>query len=661
MRFEINKVILWPRLADHAPRVVEFKPGTVNVISGASQTGKSALIPIVDYCLGSGRCAIPVGTIRESCSWFGVLITTERGQTLLARREPGKQASTDDMFMREGETVEIPASIPDPNANRTFVKTYFDELAGLSSLPLTEGGANYQARPSFRDLAAFNFQPQNIIANPQVLFFKSDSTDHKEKLKNVMPYALGITTPEVIAMQAELADLKRERARLLRELDSLRHTAEEWKTELYSNISLARELGLLSPNTPLDISEEKAISLLWAIIAQADRRGSDPDFRPEPPSIESPAREIVSLRQEEQELALSLSIYRKRIVEMSKLREAAESYSKALSVEEDRLGVARWIAERASEAAGTCPICGNGLGGAHSHLAELLINLEDVEKGSAAFRSLPPSFDKEWAEVRQRASSLAEQLVSIQKRIADLQTISETERRKRYTELHTSRFIGKLESGLAIYERARADKEIRDRIIVLSTRISALAAEVDEGAIAARRRKALEALAGLMTPYLQALSVEGSSDPAELVTSELSLRISRTGRKDYLWEIGSASNWLGYHLSLFIALHLFFLSLRSSPVPSFLMLDQPSQVYFPQKLAGKKREDDLDPELADEDRIKVRAIFAQLAAGVAHSLNRLQLIVVDHATDEVWGGLAGIHRVDDWRGSRKLIPTEWIE
>jgi hypothetical protein len=565
------------------------------------------------------------------------------------------------MFMREGETVEIPVAIPDPNANRTFVKTYFDELAGLSTLPLTEGGANYQARPSFRDLAAFNFQPQNIIANPQVLFFKSDSSEHKEKLRNVMPYALGITTPEVIAMQAELADLRRERVRLQRELDSLKHTAEEWKTELYSNISLARELGLLSPETPLDISEEKAISLLWAIIAQADRRGSASDFQPEPPSLESPAREIVSLRQEEQELALSLSIYRKRIVEMSKLREAAESYSKALSVEEDRLGVARWFAERASEAAGTCPICGSGFDEAHSHLRELLINLEEVERGSAAFRSLPPSFDKEWAEVRQRAGSLGAQMASVQKRIADLQTISETERRKRYTELHTSRFIGKLESGLAIYERARADKDIRERIIALSTRISALASEVDEGAIAARRRKALGALAGMMTPYLNALSVEGASDPAELVISELSLRISRPERKDYLWEIGSASNWLGYHLSLFIALHLFFLSLPSSPVPSFLMLDQPSQVYFPQKLAGKQNEDDLDQELADEDRTKVRAIFAQLAAGVAHSLNKLQLIVVDHATDEIWGGLAGVHRVDDWRGPRKLIPSEWIE
>ena len=34
---------------------------------GASKTGKSAVIPIIDYCLASGKCSIPVGTIRRAC------------------------------------------------------------------------------------------------------------------------------------------------------------------------------------------------------------------------------------------------------------------------------------------------------------------------------------------------------------------------------------------------------------------------------------------------------------------------------------------------------------------------------------------------------------------------------------------------------------------
>lgn len=660
MHLQIDKIILWSRRPGFGPRTVEFQSGVVNVISGASQTGKSALIPIVDYCLGSGRCAIPVGTIRDACSWFGVLVTTARGQVLLARREPGTQVSTDEMFMVEGKTVKIPHSIAESNANRGFVKSYFDELAGMTALATVEGGSNYQGRPSFRDLAAFNFQPQNIIANPAVLFFKADSTEHKEKLKNVMPYALGITTPEVIAKQAELAEKKREHARLRRELDSLKQTADQWKTQLLTNLSLAKEFGLLSPETDLNVSEERAIGLLSAIVQQADQKTIVPGFTPAPVSLESSANEVVTLRQREQEIAFSLSSYRRRMIEMSKLREAAESYSTALGIEEDRLGIARWFLDRAEETEGHCPVCGNDFDSTHSHLSELISNLEDVEKGSATFRTLPPSFDKEWADVRQQVSVLAQELASVQQRIAALQEVDEAERQKRYTELHTSRFIGKLEAGLAVYRRASSDLELRKRLEILNEQIGALTAEVDENAISARRRQALNAVSGMMTPFLQALSVEGAADPAELVINELTLRINRQDRKDFLWEIGSASNWLGYHLALMIALQQYFITLPSNPVPTFLMLDQPSQVYFPQKLAGSRKATDLDPKLADEDREKVKQIFRQLGATVGLTKNRLQTIVVDHATQEIWGGLRGIHKVDDWRGNHKLVPNEWI-
>jgi hypothetical protein len=149
-----------------------------------------------------------------------------------------------------------------------------------------------------------------------------------------------------------------------------------------------------------------------------------------------------------------------------------------------------------------------------------------------------------------------------------------------------------------------------------------------------------------MAKMLLAFGVEGAHDPAELNTKELTLQISRSGRRDYLSEIGSASNWLGYHLSILLSLHLYFLSLERDPVPAFLMLDQPSQVYFPTKLAGRKRDIDLD----EDDRSRVRAIFAELARVVSSTKGQLQLIVVDHAGKDIWGDLPGVHPVDDWRG-----------
>src|SRR3546814_18864256 len=110
MFFQIRRVILWPR-DDHPPQVVPFELGVVNVISGASKTGKSAMIPIIDFCLGADKCAIPVGHIREKCAWFGILVETVEGQKLLARREPGSKKNTGDMVRPEGPETAHPGKI----------------------------------------------------------------------------------------------------------------------------------------------------------------------------------------------------------------------------------------------------------------------------------------------------------------------------------------------------------------------------------------------------------------------------------------------------------------------------------------------------------------------------------------------------------------------
>ena len=96
MQFQIKKVIMWPK-KNFDRREIEFTVGQVNVISGASKTGKSAVIPIIDYCLCASKCAIPVGVIREECEWFGVVISSVEGDKLFARREPGSQKQTHSM------------------------------------------------------------------------------------------------------------------------------------------------------------------------------------------------------------------------------------------------------------------------------------------------------------------------------------------------------------------------------------------------------------------------------------------------------------------------------------------------------------------------------------------------------------------------------------
>ena len=126
-----------------------------------------------------------------------------------------------------------------------------------------------------------------------------------------------------------------------------------------------------------------------------------------------------------------------------------------------------------------------------------------------------------------------------------------------------------------------------------------------------------------------------------------------------MWEIGSGSNWLAYHIAITLGLQQFFGSLEQSSIPNFIIYDQPSQVYFPKKLAAQNGKSISDPELEDEDLIAVQKVFKVLSSMVVK--NKLQVIVLDHASDKVWKDLANIHLVEEWRGGKKLVPEEWLK
>ena len=121
MEFKIKSIILWPKKENTEKKVIPFHLESVNVIVGDSQTGKSAIIPIIDYCLASSKCYIPVGPIRNYTNWFGILIQLENQQLLLARKSPENQSQSSLMYIKEGKNVEIPTNIFANNNTVEFV------------------------------------------------------------------------------------------------------------------------------------------------------------------------------------------------------------------------------------------------------------------------------------------------------------------------------------------------------------------------------------------------------------------------------------------------------------------------------------------------------------------------------------------------------------
>ena len=132
MKFSLAKLIVWPRDGSKDPRVVSFTGTGINLITGSSRSGKSAIIKIIDYCLGSGTCNIPKpGPIRRSSACDGLVIRTAEGYKLFARRDPDAQESTEEYMLVESALPIVPER-PVKNTNRDAIKGL---LARLTQLP----------------------------------------------------------------------------------------------------------------------------------------------------------------------------------------------------------------------------------------------------------------------------------------------------------------------------------------------------------------------------------------------------------------------------------------------------------------------------------------------------------------------------------------------
>lgn len=650
MHFQLLKVILWPREGGE-PRVVKFETGKVNVISGASKTGKSSVIPIIDYCLGSEKCAIPVGVIRETCSWFGVLVDTLEGQKLLARREPGGQKASGEMLLLEGPVVEVPSVIAAKNQNVDYVKAVLNRLSGLSNLQFEPGtDEKFKSRISFRDLMAFLFQPQNIIANPDVMFFKADTTEHREKLKAIFPYVLGAISPALLQTRHDLDRLTRLLRRKEGELRVRQDTGAAWQREGFAWARLAIEYGLLPAQMVPDD---------WLSTVDLLRQALHSDARTATPTLTSMdviMSRLTELRAVESKLTMALYQSRQRLHELRRLDESSDEYRDGLRIQRDRLGLSAWIRDLASEhpAAVLEPSEAGRV-----RVDQLCQALEGIELRLRSYPEVTESLGKETLRQREAVDTVLSDLAAVRMEIRTLEGQSDEARKVTTRGEEISRFQGRLQEALRLYEAADTFSELSQEIAALRMEVNRLAGLVSEHEIGRKLENALNTIQDISSRLIPQLDGEWPDAPIRLVIQDLTVRVIRETRDDFLWEIGSGANWLAYHVALSLALQGYFFRLPHHPVPALLVYDQPSQVYFPARRAGKVASEELDPTWKNEDIVAVRKVFALFDNIITKTDGRLQIIVLDHADEEVWGGLRNVHLVEEWRG-KGLVPEAWV-
>ena len=663
MQLTILKIILWSKNTDLRPRVIPFEPGKINVISGESGTGKSTLTWIVDYCLGSEKCSIPVGLIRDLTGWFGLHLKLANTEMIIARRNPEDQQSTTDLYWNEGLKLEVPA-IVQKNARVDDLKNRFNQIAHLPSLDFsTDDVVGYAGRPSSRDMAAFNFQPQHIVANPYTFFFKADTTEHREKLRIIFPLVLGSIDATTLAKQRELKDAEREYDKLRRELEARTTAARAWEAEVESYYLQAKGLGLLadSPSPGPAWGLDKYLLELRRV-PDSVRQMDLPEVREG--THEAATGEFVRVAAEEDQLAQDTGSLKRRLDKIDQLSASLNDYGSSFTSQEDRLEGVGWLEEKLRDNH-ECPVCAAVHTDGNTRLTELQTLAREMKSLAVSVRQAPAKLDQEQANLRQELRD-KETLLSRarqKRKFLEERTAAFAAQRQRVRQIYL--FVGRVEQALENVMSSRNVDDLQDKAKALAERLSRLRRELDGKSRQDRLNAAIDKVSARIADYAKSLRLEHATENVRLNTRELTLQFRPlSGRTDFLWEVGSGQNWVGYHLAGLLALHEHFNGLPQNPVPRFLMIDQPSQVYFPEawptmdQTPGGNKPSERSPDIEG-----VRRIFAALSEFITVLKGQFQVIVTEHAGSITWQGIDNVHLVANWREGHDdfLIPAEWQE
>jgi Protein of unknown function (DUF3732) len=271
--------------------------------------------------------------------------------------------------------------------------------------------------------------------------------------------------------------------------------------------------------------------------------------------------------------------------------------------------------------------------------------LERVSKRTSGLQALILEQQTELGETRRRLAEnrmALEGLGSSDDRLAEVR--DEATRR--------AHVLGRVSLFLETLPRVEDSSDLRIEIERLKREIARLEADLSDEEVQDRVASALSVIGARLTEWAERLQLEFQGYPYRLDARRLQVVADTESGPIPMNRMGSGANWVGCHVIAHLALHDWFVR-KGRPVPRFLVLDQPSQVYFP-------AERDADPSIADlgdNDRAAVVRMFELVRDVVADLAPDMQVIVTEHAdVAEDWYQSAVVER---WRHGTALIPSGW--
>lgn len=653
---------------EHEFRIIELDPGRVNVITGASGTGKSAIIKALDYCLGSSKCQLPV-YVRRRCVAVGVKWVNGLDEMISCRQVPlvGKDPNAY-LFVTTGRNLRTPRTVDQFEGRGTVEasKARLGQAFGIEAISKVETAAHEREprdRPTVRHFTPYIFVTKEVIDSETVLFHGLDDNRKAWHIISSMPYFLGAVTDSTAAAERRLRQ-----ARRALEIDITREEARQKKDSLVKQ----RSRVLLNEAQQIGLVEEPPVAADEALLLEMLRRAISPSVR----VLQYPSADRLDGQQEQRQTTLKeLNQTKRKLRAMTVAAQESHDYESAVTIQHEKLRIAEHL--HLLEVPTTCPVC-------ESHTekgAQLAIamkrSLETIRSETSEIGLIRPQISAATERLSQRSEELSGLLREIDAGIAS--TLSQIAEGKRFTDLAQMHayFRGKASYFLETIDDQllRPAKDLTQQ----QEEIAELEALIDSDNRRIRMRRAEDSVSRFATEAFSKLPKVEPCVDAELVFSAQGpqVNIIETGLKGAVLSMadaGSDQNWLAVHVALAFGLQRHFEKERR-PVPGVVVMDQLSRPYFPNQAEKNYDSVDEDAELDvstdderpdevsigsdDEDYLAMRQHIDFLFEEVANRSD-LQVLLLEHAyfphdpryvmaTKERWTRTSG----------KGLIPRSW--
>lgn len=660
---QLLELTLYPQKDGMKPKKIAFKKGCLNIIYGNSQTGKSALISIIDYCLGSKETKIPAGTIRNKCKGFSLKLAVDDKILYIARKAEKNNKNSEEIKFYFGAnkdkiTQELLESI-----QLSDFKSRMNDLFGITSLNIAlnndynedvekKGQDKKDDRPSYRDIVAFNFQTQNIVANPNCLLYKSDLYIHRQKIRKIFKYIIGAQTAEQLANDVLKESKKKELDKLIYQQEREEFFQNKTLKDSEQTIYKAIEKGLLKPQkiNSSDVNEVKRLLTQISSKSIADMKLTKKQDIIISNKIRSVINEMDKLNNELNPLRLETS-------ELKQIIELNNSANEQLNVKIERLSFAEIIKEYCE----ANPIDSEVLGDVN----KLYNNLKDAENKL----SLGDSKNKnEYFRLKLLKNKI--RINELEKAVNKSNTLKNLlENQNGNTNILDDIYVKIISKAKTNLDKLNNTKNLEQEIKQLEIDIKNLSYD-----LSAQTKTALSSIIKYANKFLPEFAE--FKELSYFSERDLSVYVKNTDDNEdyYLGETGSGSNWVAYHIGTLLGFHTHFIE-KQLPVFNFLVFDQPSQVYFPDDVNKKDENENTEQvnqtkkkknKIISSDTDCTKEMYKKIKEAVVHNKNndsngQLQVVILDHAGEATWGELRDetVHVLPKWTEENPLVPNGW--